>query len=113
MKRILLSTITLVSILLLPASILAAEVSVNTRLKTQALRIQKGCDKGQITKKEEFVLRKEHKKIKVMIRQLQQSPPVSAKTNKKMHSALDKASLNIFKKRYNKKVKGKGKGRSK
>ena len=111
MKKILLSTAALVSILLLSESVLAAGASVNTRIKTQEFRIQKGCDKGQITKREEFVLRKEHKKIKVMVRRFLRSPPVSLQSKKKMHSALNRASLNIFKKRYNKKSKRKGRSK--
>ncbi len=107
MKKILLSTIALASILLLSEPILAAGASVNTRIKTQEFRIQKGCDKGQITNREEFILRKEHKKIKKMIKRLMQSHPVSLKNKKKIHSILNRASLNIFKKRYNAQSKAK------
>ena len=111
MKKILLSTAILVSILLLSESVLAADSSVNTRIKTQEFRIQKGCDKGQITNKEEFILRKEHKKIKKMIRRLLRNRPISLQNKNKMHSALNRASLNIFKKRYNKISKSKGRSK--
>jgi len=109
MKKILLSTAVLTSILLFSEPVLAADIAINTRIKTQEFRIQKGCDKGQITNKEELILRKEQRRIKIMIRRLLRNRPISRQNKRKIASALNKASLNIFKKRYNNKSKAKAK----
>ncbi len=105
-KRLLITLVT-ISILLLSESVLATDsVSldkrIEQRLKIQAVLIQKGCDKGQITKKEEAILRKEQSKIKAMVRKLMHRKNVSVKNKKKIHSVLDKARIRIFMKRYNK-----------
>ncbi|HIO93226.1 MAG TPA: hypothetical protein EYG68_10355 [Leucothrix mucor] len=111
MKKILISTISVVSIFLLSESILAAGSSVKARLQSQELRIQKGCDRGQITNNEELLLRREHKKIKAMVERLMRNRPVSVKSKKKVHVALNRASVHIFKKRYNKQSKRRGRSK--
>jgi hypothetical protein len=101
MKKITLSIVLVVSIFLLPESVPATDTSIKTRIQNQELRIQKGCDKGQITSREERFLKKEQKSIKKMIKKLSQGQSFSANNKKKIHAALNRASLHIFKKRYN------------
>jgi kynurenine formamidase len=104
MKKTALSIVSVVSILLVSESVLAA-ASIKTRIQKQESRIQKGCDKGQITTSEEKTLKNEQKNIKKMIEKLSQGHSISSESKKKVHTALNRASINIFKKRYNSKSK--------
>ena len=105
MKKIVLSIVFIVSVLLISESTLAANESINTRLKNQESRIQKGCGKGQLTKKEKKVLKNEQKKIKKLIKTLSSDRDFSSEDKKKVHIALNQARVHIFTKRYNKKIK--------
>ena len=106
MKKIILSTVATVSILLVSESALATtSESIKTRLKSQESRIQKGSDKGQLTEKEKQTLKNEQKNIKKLIKKLSKDHVFSAKDTKKIHTLLDQASIHIFKKRYNKQTK--------
>ncbi len=111
MKKIALNIVSVVSILLVAESALAANVSIKTRIQKQEMRIQKGCDRGQITNSEERILKSEQKSIKKMIKKLSQGRSFSAGSKKKVHAALDRSSINIFKKRYNNKSKRRGRSR--
>ena len=108
MKKIILSTVAIVSILLVSESALASNESIKNnesikiRLKSQESRIQKGSDKGQLTEKEKQTLKNEQKNIKKLIKKLSKDHVFSATDTKKIHILLDQASLHIFKKRYNK-----------
>lgn len=107
MKKIVLNVVTIISILLVSESTLASNESIKIRMKNQELLIQKGCDKGQLTKREKTILKNEQKKIKKLIRKLSKDQDFSAKDQSKVHAVLDQARLHIFKKRYNKKAKNK------
>lgn len=110
MKKTILSIASIVSILLVSESVLATG-SIKTRIQKQEMRIQKGCDKGQITNGEERSLKNEQKSIKKMIKKLSRGRSISSGSKKKVHAALDRASINIFKKRYNNKSKQRGRSR--
>ena len=105
MKKTALSIVSVVSILLVSESVLAAATSIKMRIQKQESRIQKGCDKGQITTGEEKILKNEQKSIKKMIEKLSKGQSISSGSKKKVHAALNRASINIFKKRYNNKSK--------
>lgn len=105
MKKRALSLIPVILVSLVSGSALAASESINTRLKNQESRIQKGCEKGQLTKDEKKILRKEQEQIKLLIKRLSSDQKFSSKDKKKVHLALTQARVNIFTKRYNKKNK--------
>jgi len=106
MKKILLNIVSIILILLTSEFAGAIENEpIPIRLKKQASRIQKGCDRGQLTTEEKKILKKEQEKIKQLIKQLSSDKVFSAEDKNKIHAALDKASIHIFKQRYNKKVK--------
>ncbi len=108
MKKIVLNITSIVSILIISGSAVATENdSIPLRLKKQESRIQKGCDRGQLTKDEKKILRKEQEKIKQLIKKLSSDKVFSPEDKNKVHAALDKASIHIFKQRYNKKSKPK------
>jgi len=107
MKKIILTIVSAVSILLVTDAALAASESIKSRLLKQESRIEKGCDKGQITDKEENALKNEQKNIKIMIKKLSSDQAFSVKNKRKIHAALNRSSLHIFKKRYNNEVKSK------
>jgi sucrose-6-phosphate hydrolase SacC (GH32 family) len=101
MKKITVSIVSAISILLISESSLAASASLDMRIKNQELRIQKGRDKGQITKEEERILQDEQKNIKRMLNKFSSKHDISPKNEKEIHVALDRSSVHIFKKRYN------------
>ncbi len=105
MKKIILSIVSIVSILLVSESALATSESIKIRLKNQEFRIEKGSDKGQLTKGEKQTLKNEQKHIKTLIKRLSKDHVFSATDTKKVHAVLDQASIHIFKKRYNKQTK--------
>jgi hypothetical protein len=107
MKKIVLSIISVILVSQVSGSALAAGESINARLKNQESRIQKGCDRGQLTKKEKKTLRKEQERIKLLIKKLSSDQNFSSEDKKKIHLALTQARLNIFAKRYNKNKKTK------
>ncbi len=108
MKKIILSTVAIVSILLISESALANNESIQIRLKSQESRIQKGVDKDQLTEEEKQTLKNEQKHIKKLIKELSKDHVFSATDTKKIHALLDQASIHIFKKRYNKQTKNTG-----
>ena len=108
MNKKIVSIISIVAIMLLSESVLAAGSSITARIQEQESRIQKGCDKGQLTEKEEAALKREQRNIKSMIKSLSRDHVVSSNDQIKIHAALNKASVNIFKKRYNRETKRKG-----
>ncbi|MCK5917044.1 MAG: hypothetical protein KAG34_01370 [Cocleimonas sp.] len=102
MKKTALSIVSIISILLVSEPVLAENASIKIRIQKQELRIQKGCDKGQITHGEELILKNEQKNIKKMIKKLSRGRSFSSGSKNKVHTALNRSSINIFKKRYNK-----------
>jgi hypothetical protein len=105
MKKITLTIVSAISILLVTEATLAASESIKSRILKQESRIEKGCDKGQITSTEESSLKNEQKNIKEMIENLSSGQAFSVKNKRKVHAALNRSSLHIFKKRYNNEVK--------
>jgi len=105
MKKITLTIVSAISILLVTEATLAGNESIKSRLQNQESRIEKGCDKGQITNKEESALKNEQKNIRTMIKKLSTGEKFSVKDKRKIHAALNRSSLHIFKKRYNGEVK--------
>ncbi|MCK5903536.1 MAG: hypothetical protein KAG28_10370 [Cocleimonas sp.] len=105
-KLFFLSAVSVISIGLVSAPVLAKnKLTISIRLDKQAQRIQKGSDKGQLTIKEEKALNNEQQHIKRMIKKLTKKNIFTVQDKKKIHTALDHSSVNIFKKRYNKAVK--------
>lgn len=107
MNKIFLLTMSTVLVLLFSESVLAAPSatpSVESRVQNQQARIEKGRSKGQLTTQEEKTLKQEHTRIKSLLRNLTKKQGLSKKDEKRMHKELNKASLHIFKKRYNGKV---------
>ena len=107
MKKMLLISMLVPAMLLLSESVFASS-SVTSRILSQEVRIQKGCEKGQLTIKEEKVLKKEHERIKSLFKRLTKSRALSKKDERLVHKQLNKASVHIFKKRYNNKSDRKG-----
>ncbi|MCK5896904.1 MAG: hypothetical protein KAG20_08865 [Cocleimonas sp.] len=101
MKKITVSIVSVVSILLISEPSLAASPSIDMRIKSQELRIQKGRDKGQITKEEEKILKNEQQNIKKRFKKLSLKSDFLLRKKKEIHVALDRSSVHIFKKRYN------------
>ena len=100
-----LSIVSVVSVLIVSESTLAAGESINIRLKNQASQIQKGCNRGQLTKGEKKTLNNEQERIKALIKSLSSDQDFSPEDQKKVHSALNLAGVHIFRQRYNKKSK--------
>lgn len=75
--------------------------SISERLESQEKKIKEGVKLGQITKAEKRTLNKEQSAIKKQIKKLTKSGKLSEKDQAKIHSKLDKATLNIYRLRYN------------
>ena len=89
-------------LLFTPSALADSPISIEQRIQKQSAKIQEGVKMGQLTPIEQRILRDEQQMIKRSLNTLSKGDKITSQHTTQLHRKLDKASINIYKLRYNK-----------